>query len=55
MKMKVAVLLVTLSEDLQERVLDKCAVNWDGEKEAEAAIIFGKVKEEVKNIVKIQT
>ena len=29
-KMKVAVLYAMLPKDLQERVLDKCAVNWDG-------------------------
>ena len=42
-KMKVAVLYAMLRKDLQERVLDKCAVNWDGVKEAEAATIFCKV------------
>ena len=51
-KMKVAVLYAMLPKDLQERVLDKCAVNWDGAKEGDAAIIYGKVKEEVKNIAK---
>ena len=35
-KMKVAVLYTMLPKDLQERVLDKCAVNWDGAKEKEA-------------------
>ena len=39
-KMKVAVLYAMLPKDLQERVLDKCAVNWDGAKEAEAAAIW---------------
>ena len=33
-------------------MLDKCAVNWDGAKEADALSIYGKVKEEVKNIAK---
>ena len=51
-KMKVAVLYAMLPKDLQERVLHKCAVNWDGAKELEAAVIYGKVKEEVKNIAK---
>ena len=51
-KMKVAVLYAMLPKDLQERVLDKCAVNWDGAKESEAAVIYGKVKEEAKNIAK---
>ena len=51
-KMKVAVLYAMLPKDLQERVLDKCAVNWDNAKEADAAVILGRVKEEVKNIAK---
>ena len=51
-KMKVAVLYAMLPNDLQDRVLDTCAVNWDGAKEAEAATIFCKVKDEVKNIAK---
>ena len=51
-KMKVAVLYAMLPKDLQERVLDKCAVSWDRAKEADAALILGKVKEEVKNIAK---
>ena len=51
-KMKVAVLYAMLPKGLQERVLDKCAVNCDGAKEAEAAAMYGKVKEEVKNIAK---
>ena len=51
-KMKVAVLYAMLPKDLQEKVLDKCAVNWDGAKEGDAATIYGRVKEEVKNIAK---
>ena len=51
-KMKVAVLYAMLPKDLQERVLDKCAVNWDGAKEEEAASIYHSVKEDVKNIAK---
>ena len=51
-KMKVAVLYAMLPKDLQERVLDKCAVSWDGTKEGEAEKIYGKVREEVKNIAK---
>jgi hypothetical protein len=51
-KMKVAVLYGMLPKDLQERVLDKCAVNWDGMKETDALIIYNKVREEVKNIAK---
>ena len=51
-KMKVAVLYAMLPKDLQEKVLDKCAVNWDGAKEDEAASIYTSVREEVKNIAK---
>ena len=51
-KMKVAVLYTMLPKDLQERVLDKCAVNWDGANEKEAALIYLKVKEDVKNVAK---
>ena len=43
-KMKKALLQAMVPKDLQEIVLDKCAVNWDGAKEAEAAAIYGKVK-----------
>ena len=49
-KMKVAVLCTLLPKDLQEKVLDKCAVSWDKVKETDAAMIFGRVKDEVKNI-----
>jgi hypothetical protein len=51
-KMKVAVLYNTLPKDLQEKVLDKCAVSWDRGKETDAAAIYSRVKEEVKNIAK---
>lgn len=51
-KMKVAVLYAMLPKDLQERVLDRCAVHWDGVKEEEALIIYSRVKEEIKNIAK---
>ena len=35
--------------------MDRCAVFfWDGAEESEAATIFGKVKEEVKNIAKFR-
>ncbi len=40
-KVKVAVLYAMLPKDLQERVLGKCAVSWDTDKEQEAAAIFG--------------
>ena len=51
-KMKVAVLYAMLPKDLQEKVLDKCAVNWDSVKDDDAAAIYGRVKEEMKNIAK---
>ena len=51
-KMKVAVLCAMLPKDLQEKVSDKCAVIRDKAKEQEAALIFIRVKEEVKNVVK---
>ena len=51
-KVRVAVLYGMLPKDLQERVLDKCAVSWDKVKESDAMTIFNKVKEEVKNIAK---
>ena len=51
-KMKVAVLYTLLPKDLQEKVLDKCAVSWDKVKETDTAVIFGRIKEEVKNIAK---
>ncbi len=50
--MKVAVLYYTLPKDIQEKALDECAVSWDKAKEVDAAAIFGRVKEEVKNIAK---
>ena len=34
-KMKVAVLYNMLPKDLQEKVLDKCAVSWDKAKEGQ--------------------
>ena len=39
-KMKVAVLYTMLLKDLQEKVLDECAVNWDETPEAEAGVLF---------------
>ena len=49
-KMQVAVLYAMLPKDLQERVLDKCAVNWKDTKEEKADEIYGKIREEVKNL-----
>ena len=52
-KMKVAVLYAMLPKDLQERVLDKCTVNWDaGKSDQEAAKVYTQVRDEVKNIAK---
>ena len=53
--MKVAVLCAMLPKDIQERSLDTRAVDWDGAKESEAAAIYGKVKEDVKNIAKFRS
>ena len=44
------VLYAMLPKDLQVKVLDKCAASWDKAKEQEAALIFSRVKEEVKNV-----
>ncbi len=49
-KMKVAVLHAMLTKHLQERVLDKSAVNWGTAEECDAGVILNKIKEEVKNI-----
>lgn len=51
-KMKVAVLYSMLPKDLQERILDKCAVNWDNASEQDAATIYTKARDEVRNIAK---
>ena len=51
-KMKVAVLYTMLPKDLQEKVLDECAVNWDETLEAEAGVLFTKIKGHIKNIAK---
>ncbi len=41
-----------MPEDLQERVVDRCAVIWDMAKESDAATILAKIREKVKNIAK---
>ena len=51
-KVKVATLYGMLPKDLQERVLDRCAISWDSAKEEDAAMILARLKEEVKNIAK---
>ena len=51
-KVKVATLYGMLPKDLQERVLDRCAISWDSAKEDDAKNILTRLKEEVKNIAK---
>ena len=51
-KMKVAVLYSMLPKDLQERVIDECAVNWDETPEETARVLFVKIKNQIKNIAK---
>ena len=51
-KMKVAVLYSMMPKDLQERVLDACAVAWDGTSEADAGQLYEKVKAQIKNLAK---
>ena len=51
-KMKVAALYTMLPKDLQEKVLDECAVNWDETPEAETGVLFTKIKGHIKNIAK---
>ncbi len=47
-KVKVAVSCAMLPKDLQERVLDRCAVSRDTAKESDAATILAKITKEVK-------
>ena len=51
-KMKVAVLYSMLPKDLQEKVLDECAINWDATKESQANELFVKLKTSIMNIAK---
>ena len=51
-KMKVAVLYSMMPKDFQEKVLDDCAVAWDGTTEAGASGIYEKVKIHIKNLAK---
>ena len=51
-KMKVAILYSMLPKDLQEKILDRCAVNWDSTDEDEATLIFKKARDDIKNIAK---
>lgn len=52
-KVKMAVFYGMLPKDLQERVLDKCAVNWEVEGD-EGGNILAWVKAEVKNMSKFR-
>ena len=51
-KMKVAVLYSMLPKDLQEKILDSCAVSWDSADEKQAETIYTKARDDVKNIAK---
>ena len=51
-KMKVAVLYAMMPKDLQEKVLDACAVNWDETSEQDAGQLYAKVKSQLKNLAK---
>ena len=51
-KMKVAVLYSMMPKDFQEKVLDACAVAWDGTTEAGAGVLYEKVKIQIKNLAK---
>ena len=51
-KVKVAVLYGMMPKDLQEKILDECAVNWDQTSEAQAAELLTKIKSNVRNVAK---
>ena len=51
-KMKVAVLSGMMPKDLQDNVLDECAVNWDETTESEAGRLYTKIKATLRNIAK---
>ena len=51
-KMKVAVLYAMMPKDLQEKVLDACAVNWGETSEQDAGQLYAKVKAQLKNLAK---
>ena len=51
-KVKVAVLYGMMPKDLQEKVLDACAVNWDETTESEAKQLYTKIKAQLRNIAK---
>ena len=41
-----------MPKDLQEKILDECAVNWDETSEGEAATLLTKIKANVRNVAK---
>ena len=51
-KMKVAVLHGMMPKDLQDKVLDECAVNWDETTESGAGRLYTKIKATLRNIAK---
>ncbi len=51
-KVKVAVVYGMMPKDLQEKILDECAVNWDQTTEVEAAALLTKIKSNVRNVAK---
>ena len=51
-KMKVAVLYGMMPKNLQDKVLDECAVNWDETTESEAGWLYTKIKATLRNIAK---
>ena len=51
-KMDVVVLYGMVLTDLQDKVLDECAVNWDDTKGSEAGRLYTKIKGTLRNIAK---
>ena len=51
-KVKMAVLYGMMPKDLQDKVLDECAVNWDETTESEAGRLYTKIKATLRNIAK---
>ena len=51
-KVKVAVLYAMMPKDMQEKILDACAVNWDDTSEADAGQLYMKIKTQLRNLAK---
>ena len=51
-KVQVAVLYGMMPKDLQEKILDECAVNWDQTNEGQAAALLLRIKSNVRNVAK---